>query len=91
MKDALSATGEDKYGRMFPDLPSPQTDEALLLALGKSGSVMDAAARLDGSGASADNLAIPAGWTFFGQFIAHDIPADHTHSLHDLGFESPCV
>jgi len=82
LKDALSTIGEGKYGRMFPDLASPQTDEAMLLVLGKSGSVMDAASRPDGSDASADNPRTPAGWTFFGQFIAHDITADRSLLLH---------
>ena len=71
-----------KYGRMFPDLPSPETDETLLLTLGRSGSVMDAASSPGETGASTDNPRIPAGWTFFGQFIAHDITADRSLLLH---------
>ncbi len=82
LKDALSTLEGGKYGRMFPDLPSPQTDEAILLTLGKSGSVMDAASRPDDTGASTDNPRVPAGWTFFGQFIAHDITADRSLLLH---------
>jgi Animal haem peroxidase len=82
LKDALSTAEGGKYGRMFPDLPSPQTDEALLLTLGRSGSVMDAASRPDETDSSTDNPRIPAGWTFFGQFIAHDITADRSLLLH---------
>ena len=82
LKDELSTAEGGKYGRMFPDLPSPQTDETILLTLGKSGSVMDAAARPYETGVSTDNPAIPAGWTFFGQFIAHDITADRSLLLH---------
>jgi hypothetical protein len=67
---------------MFPDLPSPQTDETKLLMLGKSGSLMDAASRSDETEAATDNPRIPAGWTFFGQFIAHDITADRSLLLH---------
>src|SRR5215469_4910316 len=82
LKDAL-ATGEDgKYGRMFPDLPCPEINEAILLALGKSGSVMDAASRAGGSDAATDNPRIPAGFTFLGQFVAHDITADRSLLLH---------
>src|SRR5260370_16595906 len=82
LKDALS-TGEDgKYGRMFPDLPSPETDETILLTLGKSGSIMDAASRVDVNDASTDNSRIPAGFTFLGQFVAHDITADRSLLLH---------
>jgi len=82
LKDALSMAEGGKYGRMFPGLPSPQTDETILLTLGKSGSVMDAASRPGDTGASTDNPRIPAGWTFFGQFIAHDITADRSLLLH---------
>ncbi len=82
LKDSLSMAEGGKYGKMFPDLPSPQTDETLLLTLGRSGSVMDAASRPDETGASTDNPRIPAGWTFFGQFIAHDITADRSLLLH---------
>jgi hypothetical protein len=52
------------------------------LTLGRSGSVMDDAARPDDTGASTDNPRTPAGWTFFGQFIAHDITADRSLLLH---------
>jgi len=71
-----------KYGKMFPGIPGPETDETLLLTLGRSGSVMDAASRPDETDASTDNPRIPAGWTFFGQFIAHDITADRSLLLH---------
>ncbi len=82
LKDALS-TGEDgKYGRMFPDLPCPETDEAILLTLGRSGSIMDAASRVSVNDASTDNSRIPAGFTFLGQFVAHDITADRSLLLH---------
>src|SRR5579884_1112614 len=76
-KDSLSVT--DKYGRMFPDLPCPETDENILLTLGKS--VMDAAARTS-DGAAIDNPRIPAGFTILGQFVAHDITADRSLLLH---------
>src|SRR2546430_15257518 len=82
LKGSLSTLEDGKYGRMFPDLPSPETDEAILLTLGKSGSVMDAASRVDGNDASTDNPRIPAGFTFLGQFVAHDITADRNLLLH---------
>ena len=82
LKDALSMAEGGKYGRMFPDLPSPDTDETLLLTLGRSGSVMDAASSHDDTGASTDKFRTPAGWTFFGQFIAHDFTADRSLLLH---------
>src|ERR1700692_3491997 len=84
LKHALSTeeSVDSKYGRMFPDLPSPQSDESILLVLGRSGSVMDAASRLHGDSAATDNPRIPAAWPFFGQFIAHDITADRSLLLH---------
>src|SRR6266571_6585758 len=82
LKDALSTVEDGKYGRMFPDLPSPETDEAILLTLGKSGSVMDASSRVSVNDASTDNPRIPAGFTFLGQFVAHDITADRSLLLH---------
>ena len=82
LKDSLSMAKAGKYGRMFPDLPYPETDEAILLTLGKSGSIMDAASRPEEQEASSDNPRIPAGFTFLGQFIAHDITADRSLLLH---------
>src|SRR5256885_6327487 len=82
LKDALSMADAGKYGRMFPGLPSPETDENILLFLGKSGSIMDAAAMVHGNEAATDNPRIPAGFTFLGQFIAHDITADRSLLLH---------
>ncbi|HEX8917837.1 MAG TPA: heme peroxidase family protein [Chloroflexota bacterium] len=72
-----------KYGRMFPDLPAPRASEDQLLALGRSGAVMDAT----DDDAAGDNGCIPAGWTFFGQFIAHDITADRSALSHHASTE----
>lgn len=77
LKDSLADAEESKYGRMFPNLPGLAIDEDFLLALGRSGSTMDAA-RYE----NRDNPRIPAAWAFFGQFIAHDITADRSLLLH---------
>ncbi len=86
LKASLLDVEESKYGRMFPDLASPKSDENILLILGRSGSVMDAAATSNTSGqnggTASDNPRIPAGFTFLGQFIAHDITADRSLLLH---------
>ena len=79
LKDSLVDAEESKYGRMFRNLPSLAVDEDFLLALGRSGSTMDAAAA---GNADRDNPRIPAAWAFFGQFIAHDITADRSLLLH---------
>lgn len=92
LKELLSSRGsqsdsEGKYGRMFPDLPLLDVEIPKLMALGRAGAMMDGAAALGGEGAMADNPRIAAGWTFFGQFIAHDITADRSLLLHHAKFE----
>src|SRR5437879_12875955 len=67
---------------MFSHLPSLKIDEQFLLALGRAGSVMDAASRENDNPEASDNPRIPAGFTFLGQFIAHDITADRSLLLH---------
>jgi hypothetical protein len=70
-------TGE--FGKLFPTLPpfSQDTEKVrlALLELGKKGGVMDQGAN------NPDNPDILAGFTFFGQFIDHDITFDPTSSL----------
>src|SRR5205807_7033170 len=82
LKDSLSMADAGKYGRMFPGLPCPETDENILLTLGRSGSIMEAATVRQVDEALTDNPRIPAGFTFLGQFIAHDITADRSLLLH---------
>jgi Animal haem peroxidase len=78
LKQELSAGAEGKYGRMFPDLPPNNADEATLLALGRSGAVMDIAPGPHADDTASDNPRIPAGFTILGQFVAHDITADRS-------------
>lgn len=69
-----------KFGRLFPSLPPFMPDTAkvreALLALGQPGGIMD-----PGTAKNPDNLDTPAGFTFLGQFIDHDITFDPTSSL----------
>ncbi|MBV9230717.1 MAG: peroxidase [Chloroflexi bacterium] len=81
LKNSLSMAEAGKYGRMFPELSGPKVDENILLVLGRSGSVMDAA-RYGTAETASDNPRIPAGFTFLGQFVAHDITADRSLLLH---------
>jgi Animal haem peroxidase len=60
-----------RYGRLFPDLPALEADNASLMKLGDIGGACD------GESATADASG-PAGWPFFGQFVAHDITADRS-------------
>lgn len=82
-KNDMVAFNGSKYGHMFPKLPTPAATEEQLLALGRSGAVMDAT----GDDVAGDNGCIPAGWTFFGQFIAHDITADRSALSHHANVE----
>ena len=82
LKGSITSVEDGKYGRMFPDLPGLEVDEAFLLALGRSGSVMDAASKPDEHDTRNDNPRIPAAFAFLGQFIAHDITADRSMLRH---------
>lgn len=85
--DALSGNKDPgMFGRMFPTLPPLNVPDAKLKAL--------ATAMLDADPVSAigDNPDIPSGFTYFGQFVDHDITLDLT-SLGDkekdpLGIEN---
>ncbi len=82
LKRSIAAVAEGKYGRMFPELPGLEVDEEFLLALGRSGSLMDAASSSDKNESRTDNPRIPAAFAFLGQFIAHDITADRSMLQH---------
>lgn len=58
------------FGRMFPDLPPLEVAEDKLRALAET---MVAADAVD---PALDNRHIPAGYTYFGQFVDHDITLD---------------
>lgn len=99
LKDEITAVS-GKYGRMFNGLPINDCAPDALLALGRSGALLDAqrdTQRDTQDGAA--TLAIPtaAGWPVFGQFIAHNITADRSllqahASLGELrNFRSPSL
>lgn len=71
--NALDGNGDPgKFGRMFPSLPPLRVSDAQLTAL--------AAAMLDANpgGAGGNNPNVPAGFTYLGQFVDHDITLDTT-------------
>jgi hypothetical protein len=74
-QDLLPGSGSGRFGRMFPALPAgdpgPEALDELLAAL----------RRLAGT---SDQNEVPAGYTYLGQFIDHDITFDPTSRLnHD--------
>jgi hypothetical protein len=66
---------EGRFGRIFRNLPIPRPAVEALTALGKA---MPEERR---PAATADNPKIPAGYTYFGQFIDHDITFDPVSDL----------
>lgn len=68
-----------RFGRLFPTLPpfAPDTQKVrdALVELGKPGGIMDQGTN------NPDNPNLVAGFTFFGQFLDHDITFDPTSSL----------
>jgi len=66
---------EDRFGRMFPDLPPNYAAGDLLVQLGRAGGPMD------GGTSSTRTNSVPVGHVMFGQFIDHDITLDVTSSL----------
>jgi hypothetical protein len=64
---------EGRFGRLFRRLPAPRLPREALIALGK--------AMADRAGPSDDNEKIPAAYTYFGQFVDHDITFDPLSQL----------
>jgi hypothetical protein len=91
-----AATPADRFGRIFPQLPSfsngdPRLNSALT-DIGKAGGIMDAKDNLAvgpvqlitdpaQSTVNRDNPTHTAGTTFFGQFLDHDMTFDITSQL----------
>ena len=83
-----STTESGRFGRMFRNLATSEYDPEILVALGRS-MIQDPeedkelgvededenSAKLDGE------LRLPAGYTYFGQFVDHDITFDPVSSL----------
>lgn len=70
---ALDGHGDPgRFGRMFPGLPPLVASDAQLLALAEA--MRDA----NPAGGGGDHPTLPAGYTYLGQFIDHDITLDTT-------------
>ena len=65
---------KERFGRLFPSLPGLEVPQEDLLAL--AASMEERTERKAG-----DSATVTAGFTFFGQFVDHDITLDTTSSL----------
>ena len=71
------ATPSSGYGRMFPSLSSASWDVSALTNLGTASiAAAETAPTPEGQPDSEDNVDIPAGYTYFGQFVDHDLTLD---------------
>jgi hypothetical protein len=68
---------EGRFGRLFPDLPRQDVSGDALLKYGAADGPLEDRPNIH-EGLGEDNPRIPAGWPFFGQFIAHDITHDRS-------------
>lgn len=78
----LSPLFEGRFGRMFRRLgPAPALTEPELDAVAESMRQPTAPGGWGGVAADHDNSLIPAGYTYFGQFLDHDVTFDPASSL----------
>src|SRR5213595_3790139 len=73
-----SPSFEGRFGRMFRDLPPLLPDDKDLEALARQMVEPEPTGEEDTGG---DNPDIPAGFTYFGQFVDHDLTFDPTSQL----------
>ena len=84
MSTASSPSFQGRFGRMFRSLPAAKygaTDEDSQNALKKLGSKMTSGLDAPKDGADPEESGIPALYTYFGQFIDHDITFDPNTTL----------
>ena len=72
---------EGRFGRMFRTLPAARHSEANLAALAAKMIAPDEGKAPDDEPDAEENSGISAGYTYFGQFIDHDITFDPASSL----------
>ena len=70
-----------RFGRMFPQLPAGDLGDDAIRALVKAMAAASAAAAHPDSDVSTNNRKVPAGYTYLGQFVDHDITFDPTSQL----------
>jgi hypothetical protein len=73
----LADLPEGRFGRLFPELPCQTATGDALLKYGAADGALESRGNIH-EGLGKDNPRIPAGWPFFGQFVAHDITHDRS-------------
>ena len=75
---AAAADGSfGRFGRMFDGIEGPEFDEGALKALAES-MIKDEDGQFFNEGDDDENVRLPAGYTYFGQFVDHDLTLDTT-------------
>ena len=81
---AMPGMGRGRFGRMFPDLLGPEYPPEAVKALAEAMIKEDKGAPITKSEPEDENYTIPAGYTYFGQFVDHDLTFDPTPLRHQL-------
>jgi hypothetical protein len=81
---AMPGMGRGRFGRMFPDLRGPEYPPEAVEALAEAMIKEDEGAPITKSEPEDENHTIPAGYTYFGQFVDHDLTFDPTPLRHQL-------
>jgi hypothetical protein len=79
---AMPGMGSGRFGRMFPDREGPEYPRDALEALADAMIKVDAGAPISKREPQDENHTIPAGYTYFGQFVDHDLTFDPTPLRH---------
>jgi hypothetical protein len=74
--DAPADGAAGRYERLFPEPLALAGEDDALLALGAAGGICDPGESCE------DAIETAAGWSLFGQFIAHDITVDRSPLTH---------
>ena len=75
---AAAADGSfGRFGRMFDGIEGPEFDEGALKSLAES-MIKEEDGQFFNAGDDDENVRLPAGYTYFGQFVDHDLTLDTT-------------
>lgn len=81
---AMPGMGRGRFGRMFPGLHGPEYPPEAIEALAEAMIKVDKGVSITEREPEDENHTIPAGYTYFGQFVDHDITFDPTPLRHQM-------